>query len=386
MAPAVETGLAVLLAEGHPALEGRRLGLLTNPTGVDCRLRSTVDLLLADPRFRLVALFGPEHGVRGDAQAGEAVASGTDPRTGLPAYSLYGRTRRPTPAMLSGLDALVVDLQDVGVRYATYASTTILAQEAAAEASIPLVILDRPNPLGGERIEGGLLGPAWESFVGAHPVPVRHGLTLGELAQLVAAERGWPEPVVVPLRGWQRGWWFDETGLPWVQPSPNLPTLDALTLYPGTCLLEGTNLPEGRGTTRPFELVGAPWLDPHAFAEELSRRDVPGLVARPAYFVSTFSKHAGVRCGGVQLHVVDREALRPVALGLHLLDAVRRLDPGAFDWVVDEVGRRFVDVLLGGDEPRTALETGADVERIESQWEGEAAAFGERRRLFLLYG
>lgn len=385
MTTPTRTGLDVFLAEGQPTLDGRRVGLVTNPTGVDRGLRSTVDLLHGSGRVEVVALFGPEHGVRGDAQAGEAVAGAIDGRTGLPMHSLYGATRRPTPAMLDGLEALIVDLQDVGVRYATYASTTVNVMDAAAAAGLPVAVFDRPNPLTGTRVEGNALDPAFASFVGVHPVPVRHGLTLGELARLVAAERGWSAPVVVPMRGWRRGAWFDETELPWVQPSPNLPTLDALTLYPGTCLIEGTNVSEGRGTTRPFEQVGAPWLDPFRLTAELAGRGLPGVAFRPVFFVPAFSKHAGERCGGVQVHVLDREALRTVALGVHLLDAIRRLAPASFGWVRGEGGGFFVDLLLGSDRPRRALEDGVGVEEIVAGWEEDAAAFGERRRPYLLY-
>ena len=297
--PHVHTGLDVFLQEGLPALAGRRVGLITNPTGIDRQFRSSVDLLRQSAEIDMVALFGPEHGVRGDVQAGVRVQTAVDRRTGLPIHSLYGETQRPSPSMLAGLDSLIFDIQDIGVRYATYISTMAYAQAAAAEAGLMFVVFDRPNPLGSP-IDGNLLDPAFASFVGVHPLPVLHGLTTGELARLLAAERGWPAPLVVAMQGWQHGLWFDQTGLPWVQPSPNLPTLDAVTLYGGTCLIEGTNLSEGRGTTRPFELIGAPWIDPFRAAEELQRREIPRVTFRPAYFTPTFSKHAGVACGGVQ--------------------------------------------------------------------------------------
>ena len=382
----VRTGLDVVLAGERAGLAGyRRVGLITNQTGVDRRLRSGIDRLHAAEGIELVALFGPEHGVRGEAQAGVEVGGGVDRRTGLPVHSLYGETQRPTGEMLAGLEALVFDIQDVGVRYATYISTLVYAQEAAASAGVPVVVLDRPNPITGGLVEGGLLDPAFASFVGVHPIPVRHGLTAGELACLVAAERGWPAPVVAMMAGWRRADWFDETGLPWVQPSPNLPTLDSVTLYPGTCLIEGTNVSEGRGTTRPFEYVGAPWIDPFRLADELAGRGLPGVLFRPAYFAPTFSKHANQSCGGVQVHVVDRDALRPVELGLHLLDAIRRHDPAAFAWREGAEGAFFVDLLLGGDGPRLALSAGAEVAEVAAGWAEQAAAFAERRRPFLLY-
>jgi uncharacterized protein YbbC (DUF1343 family) len=265
-----------LFEDGFPAaIEGKRIGLVTNQTGIDTRLRSTIDLLAASDRVRLTALFGPEHGARGADQAGVHVAEAIDTRTGRPVHSLYGETRKPTPAMLDDLQALVFDIQDVGVRFATYVSTLCLIQEAAAEAGLPVVILDRPNPITGEGVEGNLVETEFASFVGIHPLPIRHGLTLGELGRVFAADRGWAQPLVVPMRGWRRGAWFDQTGLPWVLPSPNLPTLESVTLYPGTCLVEGTNLSEGRGTTRPFELIGAPWIDPFRMARELAARGLP---------------------------------------------------------------------------------------------------------------
>jgi uncharacterized protein YbbC (DUF1343 family) len=368
-----------------PSIAGRRVGLITNHTAVDHRLRSAVDLLHESEAVDVVALFGPEHGVRGDAQAGVKLGAAVDRRTGLPVHSLYGETQRPTPAMLEGLDALVFDIQDVGVRYATYISTMAHAQEAASVAGLTSVVLDRPNPITGSRVEGNLLEPDFASFVGVHPVPIRHGLTTGELARLIAAERGWEEPLVVPMRGWQRGQWFDETGLPWVQPSPNLPTLDSVTLYPGTCLIEGTNVSEGRGTTRPFEYVGAPWLDPVRLAAELEGRGLPGCAFRPTFFTPTFSKHAGQVCGGVQIHITNRDALRPVELGIHLLETIRRLDAEAFAWRESREGRYFLDLLLGSERPRQLLDDGAGATAVMARWAEESALFAERRRPFLLY-
>jgi uncharacterized protein YbbC (DUF1343 family) len=381
----IETGLDVLLADGVPELNGARAGLITNHTGVDARFRSAVDLLHGSDWVTLAALFGPEHGVRGEAQAGAHVGSAVDARTGLPVHSLYGETRRPTPEMLAGLDALLFDIQDVGVRYATYISTMALAQEAAAEAGIRFVVLDRPNPLNGKEIEGYLLDPAFASFVGTHPIPIRHGLTVGELARLLATDTGWPEPLIVPMRGWRREMWFDATGRPWVQPSPNLPTLDSVALYSGTCLIEGTNCSEGRGTTRPFEYLGAPWIDPFALAADLERRGLPGAAFRPASFTPTFSKHAGEPCGGIQVHILVREALQPAALGIHLLHALRAADPAAFAWRAGKDGRFFLDLLLGSDQPRLALDGGAAPEEIVAQWEDDVAAFAERRRTVLIY-
>lgn len=381
----MRTGLEVFLDEGLPEIAGKRVGLITNHTGVDSRLRSTIDLLHHNDQCKLVALFGPEHGVRGAAQAGVEVGGAVDERTGLPIHSLYGETRTPTTEMLDGLDALVYDIQDAGVRYATYESTLFNAQKAAASAGLPVVVLDRPDPINGSAVEGNVLDPAFASFVGTHPLVTRHGLTVGELARLYAAERGWPEPHVVPMQGWRRAWWFDETGLPWVQPSPNMPTLDVATLYPGTCLFEGTNLSEGRGTTHPFELIGAPWIDPFALAAELERRNLPGVAFRPAYFTPVFSKHASSSCGGVQVHIVDRDRMRAVELGVHLLHAVRTLNPEQFAWRQGSDGRYFADLLFGSDRPRHALDEGATVSEVTTGWEEDARAFEERRRPYMLY-
>lgn len=380
------TGLDVFLQDGVPEIAGRRVGLISNQTGVDRAFRGTIDLLHAGDRLELVALFGPEHGVRGDAQAGNSVGESIDQRTGLPAYSLYGDNRSPTSGMLNGLDALVFDIQDAGVRFYTYLSTMIHAQEAAASAGLVFVVLDRPNPITGNRIEGNLPDPDFQSFVGRHPIPIRHGMTFGELARMSAAECGWPEPVVGAMRGWQREMWFDETGLPWVAPSPNLPTLDSATLYPGTCLVEGTNLSEGRGTTRPFELIGAPWVDPFALAADLERRNLPGVAFRPTYFTPMFSKHANTSCGGVQIHIVDRDKTRPVVMGMYLLESLRKLHPDEFEWRQNVPGKYFIDLLLGSDQPRLRLDAGETVAKVVVDWEDDARAFDERRQPYLLYG
>jgi uncharacterized protein YbbC (DUF1343 family) len=379
------TGLERLLSEGAPQLEGLRIGLVTNPTGVDTYLRSAIDLLVASEKFRVVRLFGPEHGIRGEAQAGVHVEDSVDERTGLLVHSLYGDGRKPSPDMLKGLDALVFDIQDIGVRFATYVSTLFLVQEAAAEAGLLFIVLDRPNPITGVRVEGNLVDSDHLSFVGIHPMPIRHGLTFGELACLFAAARGWPRPVVVPMLGWRRDAWFDQTGLRWVLPSPNLPTLDSVTVYPGTCLVEGTNVSEGRGTTRPFELVGAPWIDPFRFADELAARELPGVAFRAIWFTPTFSKHQSVLCGGVQIHVLDREALRPVELGVHLLHTLVAHSRDAFAWRQSSDGAYFVDRLLGDNRPRQLLDAGASVEEVLEGWTAQSAAFAQRSRAFHLY-
>lgn len=385
----IQTGLDVLLAGEMPRLQGPRLGLITNPTGIDRNLRSSIDLLHADTRFRLTKLFGPEHGIRGDAQAGVHVQAGNDPRTGLTGYSLYGERRRPTAEMLDGLDALVFDLQDFGVRYATYISTLVHAMEAAATASLPFVVLDRPNPLGGKLLAGNVLEPAFTSFVGIADIPVCHGLTVGEFARLYAAEHGLPEPLVVKMRGWRRDLWFEQLDLPWVLPSPNLPTLETLALYPATCLVEGISASEGRGTTRPFEFIGAPDIDPFELVDALAAHHLPGVAFRPLYFTPSFQKHAQQLCGGVQVYLLDREHAPLLALGLHLIADLRRLSPLSRSWITgkagDEKDRYFIDLLCGSDKPRLALDTGASVEDIIEGWDAQLADFEQRRAPYLLY-
>lgn len=372
--PHVKTGLDILLERGHSELAGLACGLITNHTSIDRKLQSGIDLLHDSKRIDLRALFGPEHGVRGDAQAGAIVQNDMDGRTGLPVYSLYGETEKPTPEMLAGLDALIFDIQDIGVRYATYFSTMIEGMAAAAEYGLRFAVLDRPNPLGGRAIEGPLVDDGCASFVSAHPVPIRHGMTLGELARLVAAERGWPEPVVVAMEGWNRGMWFEQTGLPWVQPSPNLPTLDSVTVYAGSCLFEGTTISEGRGTTRPFEYVGAPSIDPFALVERLDTARLTGYAFRGIWFTPMFGKHGSTVCGGVQIYVTDRDVAQPVAMGVALLNAMRDLSGEHFDWRTGEDGRPFVDLLYGGSQLRRGEQAASDPD-----------AFARRRAPYLLY-
>ena len=370
------------------------MGLVSNPTAVTTSLVHAVDLLHAALGPRLALLFGPEHGVRGDLQYMSAVKSESrDPRTGLRVVSLYGETAdslRPPPALLEGLDALVFDIQDVGSRYYTYQATMLLCMEAAARAGIGFVVLDRPNPIGGLRVEGPKLRPGFESFCGLHDLAVRHGLTVGELSLLFRAERGLSlELMVVECQGWRRGMGFRETGLPWVLPSPNMPTPETALVYPGMCLLEGTNLSEGRGTTRPFELMGAPWLDADRLAQDLGKERLPGVAFRPASFVPTFDKHAGVRCHGVELLVRDRERFRPFRAGLACVVHARRQAKSRFAWRTEPY--EFVadvlafDLLCGSDRERRAIEAGATVGELSREFEEEERAFGRRRRPYLVY-
>ncbi len=393
-APApVRSGLDVLAAARFRPLRGRRVGLVCNPTAVTARLVHAADLLHAAPGVELAALFGPEHGVRGDAQYMAAVGGERDPATGVSVHSLYGETAaslRPTAAQLDGLDALVFDIQDVGARYYTYQATMMLCMEAAAEARVPFVVLDRPNPVGGVAVEGPALRPGFESFCGLHDLAVRHGMTVGELALLFRAERRLDlELEIVPCEGWRRGRRFRDTGLPWVFPSPNMPTPETALVYPGMCLLEGTNLSEGRGTTRPFELFGAPWLDGPRLAAALARERLPGVLFRPASFVPTWDKHAGTRCHGVELFVADTEAFRPFRTGLACVLHARAQDPGRFAWRTERYefvdGVLAFDLLCGSAREREGIEAGATVRDLARAFAPEERAFGRRRAAYLRY-
>ncbi len=389
----VSPGLEVLAARRFRPLAGRRVGLVCNPTSVTRDLVHAADLLHAAPGVRLAALFGPEHGVRGDAQYMAAVGGERDPRTGLPAHSLYGATReslRPTRAQLDGIDVLVFDVQDVGARYYTYQATMMLCMEAAAEAGVAFVVLDRPNPIGGVLVEGPRLKPGFESFCGLHDLAVRHGMTVGELARLFREERGLDLDLeVVPCRGWRRARSFRNTGLPWVFPSPNMPTPETALVYPGMCLLEGTNLSEGRGTTRPFELFGAPWLDAHRLAGDLSREGLRGVAFRPVSFVPTFDKHAGVRCLGVELFVTDPARFQPFRAALAAVVHARAQDPARFAWRTAPYefvsGVLAFDLLCGSSREREAIEAGVTVSDLAGGFAGEEREFARRREPYLTY-
>jgi uncharacterized protein YbbC (DUF1343 family) len=378
-----DDGAVSLDPELTATLRHGRLGLLTHPAAIDRRLTPAVEALPA-AGARLAALFGPEHGVRGAAAAGEHVASSVDVRTGLPIHSLYGANRRPAPEVLRGLDALLVDLQDVGARFYTYAATLSLVMEAAGEVGLPVVVLDRANPAGGRVVEGPVLEPACASFVGPHPTPIRHGMTLGELARLFHQAYGiGAAPHVVPVSGWERGLW--PASRPWAPPSPNVPTPDAALLYSGTGLLEGTNLSEGRGTTKPFEWVGAPWIDPEAWRDSLEALDLPGVRFRPQTFVPALSKHAGQPCGGVHVHLVDRDAMRAVAVGTALLSTARHLWPAEFAWL-ERDGAWKIDLLSGTDRLRRAIEDAVPLDTILHGWAEELDRFEPLRRRVLIDG
>ncbi len=452
----VRTGLDILLRDRLDLLTGKRVGLVTHPAatlGVP-DFMSSLDALRA-AGVNLTALFGMEHGFAGSAADGKALGNATDGRTGLPVFSLYGATKEPTAEMLAGVDLLVYDVQDVGVRFYTFISSLFYILRAAGEHGVPVIVLDRPNPLGGVAVEGPSIAPGFESFVGITAMPVRHGMTVGELARFFNApnppgppslrgkggvsappslpsqgreggqgdERGRADLTVIPMAGWRRAMWFDDTGLPWVTTSPAMPHLSTATVYPGTCFLEGTNVSEGRGTALPFEQLGAPWMDAYATADALnaavvgaglppaaandarshkpaptfaavddarSDKPAPTVVFRPTSFEPSSSKYAGETCYGVQIHVVDRDALQPVRLGLQVIATLKALYPTQFAWRdyprADGTKLFTFDRLIGTDRVRAALDAGASAAEIVAPWTAAEEAFRQDRRPYLLYG
>jgi uncharacterized protein YbbC (DUF1343 family) len=391
MAPTrVVTGLEALLARPPRSLAKARLGLLCNQASVDASYRHARDLVARRFGRRLTTLFSPQHGIFGEKQDNMVEsAHGRDPALGVPVYSLYADVRRPTAEMLEDLDVLVVDLQDVGCRVYTFITTLAYCLEEAGRLGKKVVVLDRPNPVGGA-MEGNILEPAMISFVGAFPLPMRHGLTMGELALLFnGEERIGADLEVVPLSGWRRERRFAETGLPWVPPSPNMPTPETALVYPGQVLLEGTLLSEGRGTTRPFELCGAPWVDPRALTAALRRHRLPGAVFREAFFQPTHQKWTGTVCGGLQIHVTDPAAYRPYRTTLAILREVARLWPEREIWRPPpyeyETVRLPFDLLAGDRGIRAWLEEGRSLARMERSWQPELDAFRGRAEQYLLY-
>jgi uncharacterized protein YbbC (DUF1343 family) len=375
---AVWTGIDVLRRDTFAALQGKRVGLLTNPSAVDHELNSTYAILRSAPAVRLAALFSPEHGFAALAADGEHVASSIDPRTGLPIHSLYGPTQRPTPDMLNGLDAILVDIQDIGVRYYTFVWTVSHLLEAAGEHGIEVIVLDRPNPLGAV-VAGAPLDMRFASLVGRYPVPTQHGMTLGELARLFnAVWNPTPAPLtIIPCDGYRRDMDWPETGLPFVPPSPNMSHLVTAQHYPGSCLVEGTTLSEGRGTALPFEVVGAPGLDGEALAAALNARGWTGVRFRPYAFRPTASKHAGEVCAGVQAHITDAQAYHPLETWLGVLQDIYRQQP--FGW------NDHFERLIGSDDIRTLIVSGAPLEATFARWEDFCAEFRRLRQPYLLY-
>ena len=405
--PPVKLGVEVLFAKHLDLIRGKHVGLITNPTGMDSQLDSIIEIFRAHPDVKLVALYGPEHGVRGNAQAGEDVPFYFDEHLQLPVFSLYGQTHKPPADMMTNIDeymrsfdtqhagkkveagmmqsveVMVFDLQDVGTRVYTYIATMAYAMQAAADADIPFIVLDRPNPINGVAMDGPILEyPEYSSFIGLYPIPLRHGMTAGELARLFNA-KFLPKKcrlTVVPMENWARAEWFDETSLPWVLPSPNLPTPASATVYPGQVILEGTNLSEGRGTTKPFEMFGAPWIDGFVLAKKLNELNLPGVKFREVWFTPTFSKFSGQQCGGCQLHVTNRNAYQPIATTLALLAVVKQTYGDQL-----ELHARYFDKVMGTSAVREALERGEPVEKIVAGFNPGLADFARLREPFLLY-
>ena len=380
----VTPGVEQFLADVPAAVRGKRVGLITNHTGVDANGRSIIDRLFASRDLKLVALFGPEHGIRGTAADGEKISSGVDRATRLPIFSLYGETRTPTRRMLVNVDVLVFDMQDVGARPYTYISTMGLAMRAAKAKGIPFVVLDRPNPIGGHIVEGSILDTAFSSFTGMFPIALRHGMTIGELARMFNERFSiGADLIVVPMRGWRRDMWFDETALPWVNPSPNIRRLETAIHYPGTVFIEATNLSEARGSDRPLEQAGAPWLRAREVADSMNALGLPGVRFEPTRFTPArgTAKYGGVPLAAVRFILTDRETYRPVRTALLFIDLVKRMHPGNFRWQERGAG---VDRLAGTDALRKAIDSGR-LSELLVQWEREAEEFGERRREVLLY-
>lgn len=387
----VKPGIEVLLDMRKELIRGERLGAVVHPASVLPDLRHTADALLSEGNIRLTALFGPQHGARGEKQDNMVESEFyRDPDTGIPVHSLYGETRRPTEEMLQDIDALLFDLQDAGTRVYTFIYTMAYCMQACAQWNKRMIVLDRPNPINGMQVEGNLLQTRFSSFVGLYPIPMRHGMTTGELALFFNSEFGIHcDLTIVPMEGWRRSYWLDQTGLTWVQPSPNLPTLDSAIVYPGSVLVEGTCLSEGRGTTRPFEIIGAPFINSRSFAESLNAMGLPGVWFRPSYFLPTFQKWAGTMCGGIQIHVVDRDIFQPYMTGIAILSAACSMYPGAFEWrnppYEYELEKLPIEILCGCGEIPERIRGGDSISRIKQSWQQDVTDFLQRRAPYLLY-
>lgn len=387
----VHLGLERLLEEGHPALRGARVGLICNQASVDHSYRHAADLIHEHPDIQLRALFGPQHGIRGDVQD-NMIETGhsVDRKTGLPVHSLYSETREPTDAMLQDIDVILFDMQDVGCRIYTFVYTLANCMRAARRLGKKVVVCDRPNPINGVSMAGNILEPEYASFVGQFPLPTRHGMTCGELGRMFNEHfQIGCDLEVIPMNGWKREYWHDDTDAPWVLPSPNMPTLDSATVFPGTVHFEGTQVSEGRGTTRPFELIGAPYIDPDQYSDRLNALGMPGVHFRSCVFQPTFQKHGGVSCGGVQIHVLDRNSFEPWFAGIAMAKLVHDMYPNEFRWKVPPYeyvyDKNPFDVISGTAKIREAFEKGIELEAIREWTEKPIEEFKELREAFLLY-
>jgi len=388
----IQIGLDTFGKNWPKRLSGSRIGLLVHPASVNKKLEHAVDLLMKSKKIELKALFGPQHGIYGETQDNMVEWKGfVDKQTGIPVFSLYSQTRKPEPSMLQDIDVIVIDLQDIGTRYYTFIWTMELCMQASLEKNKAVVILDRPNPIGGHIIEGPVLDMSYASFVGQRPLPIRHGMTIGEIGNYLQNEF-YPslDYHVIHMNGWRRKLWFEETGLPWVMPSPNMPTLDSATVYPGMCLLEGTNISEGRGTTKPFEIFGAPFIESRTLVKRLEEFNLPGVIFRPIYFQPTFQKYTGELCGGAQIHIVSREKFKPFKTGVAILRTIYDLYPEHFAWKQPpyeyETERMPIDVLAGTDKLRKDIEKGEKLDEMENWWQEECFQFNKGyRKKYLIY-
>ncbi|WP_040214031.1 exo-beta-N-acetylmuramidase NamZ family protein [Clostridium polynesiense] len=370
-------------AEIQSVLKNKRIGLITNPTGMNSRYESTIDVFKDE--LNLKALYSPEHGVRGDIQAGEKVSSYVDKRSGVPVFSLYGESKRPSKEMLADIDVMVIDIQDAGSRFYTYIYTMAYCMMGCKEQGKEFVVLDRPNPINGIEVEGGLIEEGFTSFIGLYPIPQRYGLTIGELAMLFNEEFGINcHLTVIPMDGWRREMYFEDTDLPWIMPSPNMPTLNTALVYNGTCIFEGTNISEGRGTTKPFEIVGAPWIDAHELSRKMNLENLPGVKFRPVYFTPTFSKHKDVMCGGVELIINDKESFKPVLTGVTLLEKIKSSDEEKFCFLeaYSKSGRPMIDYNTGSSLIRKGILTPLECYR---RWLEETKHFKAIKEKYHIY-
>ena len=388
----VKIGAEILIEKRLDLIKGKKIGIVTNHTGILPDGRHIVDVLNEIEGVEIVALFGPEHGIRGEVPDGKSISHGVDTKTGIPVFSLYGEVKKPTEEMLKDIDVLIFDIQDVGARFYTYISTMSYCMEACAEMGKKFIVLDRPNPIRGVYVDGPILEPRFKSFVGLHPIPVAHGMTVGELAKMFNDE-GWLENgvkadlTVVKMENYSRRMWFDQTGLPWVKPSPNMMTLKTANVYTATCFIEGTNVSEGRGTQHPFEWIGAPWIDGEKLAKELNYYKLPGVKFEPISFtptdiekVTVDPKYEGEKCGGVYLNVYDREKFEPVKVGVYILYTLKKLYPDKFKWRT--AGQ---DRLWGTDKVRLMIDEGKKPDEIIKTWEDDVKKFLSIRQKYLLY-
>lgn len=378
-------GLDRLLLGSNPELQSKRIGLIINHTSVTADLRLSLDILL-NKGFIIKAIFAPEHGFRGNAAAGEKVSHQVDKKTGIPIYSLYGDSRSPSSESMKDIDAFVFDIQDIGVRYYTYIYTLAYSMETAAKFGLDYYVLDRPNPITGEIIEGNIIDSNFDSFVGKYGLPVRHGMTVGELATYFNHEYKMScKLTVIKMEGWERKKWFDELGLQWVMPSPNATGIEMAALYPGTCLFEGTNVSEGRGTTRPFEMIGAPWIDAEEWYEKLQAYKLDGVIFRPTHFTPTTSKYTGELCEGLQVHIVGRKMVKPLQVALAMIETLKHLYPNNFKWMDPIKGRYFIDLLAGTDQLRLRVDRCENLVDWLKDEESKLKKFKDVQRKYLLY-